>query len=158
MTRLTEPFSSDRMLREYVEQAYLPAARAYLRRAADGGRLATELEQWLADVEEDWPSLRFGRVSVREADQQWHFEVQAYLGDLQADAVAVQIYAEPGDSESPICVTMQREGSIHGAVNGYLYKARVPAQRPAEHYTPRIVPAHAEAFLPMESNRIYWRS
>jgi starch phosphorylase len=53
---------------------------------------------------------------------------------------------------------MQREGSIHGAVNGYLYKARVPAQRPAEHYTPRIVPAHAEAFLPMESNRIYWRS
>jgi starch phosphorylase len=40
MTRLTTQFSSDRMVREYVEQAYLPAADAYRRRAADGGRLA----------------------------------------------------------------------------------------------------------------------
>ena len=48
MTQLTEQFSSDRMVREYVEQAYLPAARAFLRRSADGARLARELEAWSA--------------------------------------------------------------------------------------------------------------
>ena len=36
MTQLTEQFSSDRMVRDYVEQAYLPAARAFLQRSAGG--------------------------------------------------------------------------------------------------------------------------
>src|SRR5262249_20827928 len=44
MTTLTPVFSSDRMVKQYVEDCYLPAARAYVHRATDGGRTAVELE------------------------------------------------------------------------------------------------------------------
>ena len=57
-----------------------------------------------------------------------------------------------------VCATIERAGPIHGAVNGFLYRGSVPAGRPAEHYTPRIVPFHAEAFLPTETAHITWRS
>ena len=90
MTRLTEQFSSDRMVQEYVERAYLLAARAFLRRAADGARLSRELETWSARLDEQWQGVRFGRLFVHQAEQQWQFEVEAYLGDLGADYVQVQ--------------------------------------------------------------------
>jgi starch phosphorylase len=158
MTKLTEQFSSDRMVREYVEKAYLPAAQAYLRREAEDAKLAKELAAWVEQIDDQWSSLRFGRVTVREADQQWNVEVQAYLGDLCPDAVAVQLYADAVEGDLPTCVTMHREGPIHGAVNGFIYRARVPMNRPAEHYTPRIVPSHPDAFLPLESRRVCWNS
>jgi starch phosphorylase len=48
-------------------------------------------------------------------------------------------------------------GDIPGAVNGYIYHAEVSAQRPAGHYTPRIVPGHLAAAVPMEAGFILWR-
>jgi starch phosphorylase len=158
MTQLTEQFSSDRMVQEYVEQAYLPAARAFLRRAADGARLAHELEAWSAQQDEQWPGVRFGRLFVREAEQQWQFEIEAYLAEVCPDCVQVQLYAEAAGGQPAACVTIERSGPIHGAVNGYLYRGSVPSTRPAEHYTPRIVPCHAEAFVPIEAGHITWRS
>jgi len=157
MTQLTEQFSSDRMVREYVEQAYLPAARAFLRRAEDGARLARELEAWSAQQDEQWQGVRFGRMFMHEVEQQWQFEIEAYLGDVRADFVQVQLYAEAIGGHPAACVTMERSGPIHGAVNGFLYRGSVPSGRPAEHYTPRIVPYHPEAFVPAEAAHITWR-
>jgi starch phosphorylase len=157
MTQLTEQFSSDRMVREYVEHAYLPAARAFLRRSADGARLARELEAWSALQDEQWDGVRFGRIFVHEADQRLHFEVEAYLGEVCPDSVCVQLYAEAAGPQLAACATIERSGPIHGAVNGYLYRGSVPANRPAEHYTPRIVPCHTEAFVPTEAPHIIWR-
>ncbi|HWT83802.1 MAG TPA: DUF3417 domain-containing protein, partial [Candidatus Methylomirabilis sp.] len=158
MTCLTEQFSSDRMVREYVAQAYLPAARAYLRRASDHARLAGELISWLAKIDEEWQGLKFGRVTVHQSDHQLLFEVQVLLGGLSPDCVQVQLYADPDGGGQPVCVSMQREGRIHGVVNGHIYRTAVSAQRPAEHFTPRIVPHHPEAFIPMEGMRILWYS
>jgi starch phosphorylase len=157
MTRLTAQFSSDKMVRDYVEQAYLPAADAYLRRAADGGRLAHDLVAWLARIDDEWRGLKCGRVTVHQADEQHHFEVQVMLGGLSPECVQVQLYADPAGDGPPMCVPMRRDGCLHGVVNGHLYRATVPAQRPAEHFTPRIVPYHPDAILPMESARIAWQ-
>lgn len=157
ITRLTEQFSSDRMVREYVERAYLPAAEAYSRRASDDARLARELVSWGAQIDEEWQGLNFGRVTVHQADHQWHFEVQVMLGGLGPDCVQVQLYADPVADNPPVRVPMQHEGRMPGVVNGHIYRAAVPAERPAEHYTPRIVPHHPEAFVPTESARIVWR-
>ncbi len=156
MTLLTERFSSDRMVMEYVEQAYLPAARAFRRRTADGARLACELEEWLARLEDAWEDLRLGRVSARESDGRWLFEVEAYLGSLAPDAVAVELYADEVDGNGRVAAAMARDGRIHGSVNGFVYRASVPATRPAGHYTPRIVPHHPEACVPMETALVLW--
>jgi starch phosphorylase len=44
-----------------------------------------------------------------------------------------------------------------GSVNGFRYTAKVPQDRPAEHYTPRIVAHHPNALVPLEDEHIYWR-
>ena len=40
--------------------------------------------------------------------------------------------------------------------NGYLFRAHVPAHRPAEHYTPRIIPSFDGAAVPLEAGQILW--
>jgi starch phosphorylase len=109
-------------------------------------------------LDEQWQGVRFGRMFLQEGEQQWQFEIEAYLGELSADFVAVQLYAEAFGAEPAACVTMQRSGPIHGAVNGFLYRGSVSSRRPAEHYTPRIVPCHPEALVPTEAAHITWRS
>jgi starch phosphorylase len=156
MTRLTARFSSDRMVREYVESAYVPAARAYRRRAADDARIAREIEDRLAAIDDGWAAVRFGRVSAEAADGGWDFRVQAYLGELPPDAVEVQLYAEEADGHPCELIATTRTGAIHGAVNGHAYGARVPAKRPAQHYTPRIVSRHPDAWTPAETGRVLW--
>jgi starch phosphorylase len=155
MSRLTPRFSSNRMLREYVEQAYLPAAKAFLRRVADDCRIARELEQWHWQVSDAWRTLRFGEVRAERSNGQWRYVVQAYLGDVPPDSVRVELYADTPDGKGMV-VTMHRSGPIPGAVNGYTYSAEVSAERPSEDFTARLVPYHAEASVPLEAADILW--
>jgi hypothetical protein len=40
---------------------------------------------------------------------------------------------------------------------GHVYSARVPASHPATDYTPRIIPNHPEAEVPLEAAQILWQ-
>ena len=157
MMELSPQFSSGRMVREYVEQAYLPAAEAYLERAANGAKIAAGVEDWRTSLHHNWRGLRFVDVSVREEAGEWRFEIQAYLGDMAADHVMIELYADPDGRDGPRVVRTERDGAIPGAFNGYRYTGSVPADRPAEHYTPRMVPYHPDAILPLEAPEVFWR-
>jgi starch phosphorylase len=50
MAQLTPQFSASRTVREYTEQHYLPAASAYLGRAADKGKFGVEMVEWRRDL------------------------------------------------------------------------------------------------------------
>jgi glycogen phosphorylase len=158
MTHLTEFFSSDRMVREYVEQAYLPAVQSYLRRASDNASLARELTRWSARIDEEWQGLRFGSVTVHRTEGKLLFDVQVFLGGLDPDCVQVQLYADPIEGSRHVCISMRHEERMPGTVNGHRYQLTVPDQRPAEHFTARIVPYHPEAIIPVECNKIFWNS
>ncbi len=162
MAGLTPRYSSSRMMKEYVETVYQPAANAYRRRAADGARLARELARWQKRLDENWKELRFGRLMVYKENELWHFQVEVYLGDLSPKDVHVELYADPlngtpqGAEGGPVKVVMDCIGPIVGAVNGFQYSSSVSAQRPAKDYTPRIVPYHPEALVPKEVAHILW--
>ena len=156
ISRLTPEFSSDRMVRDYVEQSYLPAARLYCHRVAEEGMLAAALFEWQTEIADCWKGLQFGDTSVVEDNQRWLFEVQVYLGDLTPDLVRVELYANPLDGNKPVIVVMDRTGLLPGSVNGYRYTATVPSDRPKEHYTPRIVPHHTDVLVPLEDCHICW--
>jgi starch phosphorylase len=156
MTTLTARFSSERMVRDYVEQAYLPAAQAFLIRSKDNAKVARQIESWRQSNSEGWQETRFGEVRVEEADGQFHFEVQAYLGDVPDEAVRVELFAEPPSGEAAEPIVMERIGPIHGAVNGFRYAASVPANRAWDDFTARLVPYHPNAFVPLEDTHIRW--
>ena len=64
MAQLTPRFSTNRAVREYTEQHYLPAASAYLERAADKGEIGVEMVDWRHELEQKWAALRFGEVKI----------------------------------------------------------------------------------------------
>ncbi len=158
MARLTPQFSSNRMLREYCEDHYLPAAAAFRRRAADECRVALELEQWHTGLSEHWSAVRFGSVEFREGADGLEVEAAVYLGELDPDAVRIEVYADPADDDAPPTrVALQRDGPLAGAVHGYHYNGRLPAGRPREDYTLRAVPDHPEAQVPLEAPFVLWQ-
>ncbi|MCC6729345.1 MAG: alpha-glucan family phosphorylase [Chthonomonadales bacterium] len=157
MCRLTPRYSSYRMLREYVEKAYLPAAHAYRARSADDARIAVELQQWRQELASGWRSLRFADLCVEQDGDSWRFRVDVYLGDIKPDSVRVELFADAVDARGPFTEVMERVRPITGARNGHVYQASAPTARPAEHYTPRIVPYHPAARVPLEETHVLWQ-
>ncbi|HXV79181.1 MAG TPA: DUF3417 domain-containing protein, partial [Candidatus Binatia bacterium] len=132
------------------------AAEAYRRRLADKSALGFQLVRWRESIEQHWSTLRFGEVRV-ETEPPWHFfQVQVYLGDLDPGAVQVELFAEPVNSSAPIRQKMARGEQLVGA-RGFNYSTRVSAARPAGDYTPRVVPFHPAAQVPLEETRILWQ-
>ena len=63
---LAPAFSGDRMVKQYAERFYLPAADHYGRSSADGFAEARELAAWKAKVREAWPGVKI--VAVGDDD------------------------------------------------------------------------------------------
>jgi starch phosphorylase len=159
MARLAPRFSTNRMMHEYVEQLYLPAARACRARGAHGAALAKDLAGFAARIAAHWGEVRFGELRVTAAlEGAWRFEVEVYSGALSPDSLGVELYAEPAaPGAEPLRLPMERAGAIAAAPNGHVYRARVPAGRPPSDYTARVLPFHPEARLPIEERHILWQ-
>lgn len=157
MAQLAPEFSSNRMVREYVEKIYLPAAYTFQHRSAQNGKLAKELYSWATQLKKYWHDVHFANIEVLQKEDNWSFSVQVYLGELEPDMVKIELYADPQDGEEPVCEPMKRGGAIPGAVNGYFYHAQIAATRPAEDFTPRITPYHQEVRVPIEMQLILWQ-
>lgn len=157
ISELAPRFSSNRMLLEYLDNFYGPAAAAYLRRSADSGRLARALRTWERTLASQWHEVHFGAIDVREQEGQRQVNVPVYLGEIAPDAVKVELYADAHDAHPVECLPMTMGGTLSGAVRGYIFSAALPASRAVDRYTPRVRAWHPEAFLPAESAQIAWQ-
>ena len=149
MARLTPRFSAKRAVREYTGRHYLPAAA---RSAEQGARLAA----WHQALERHWPQLGFGSVNVVTVGDQHGFEVQVRLGELDPDAVRVELYADGIGGGPPVCQELKRVGPVAGS-NSHGYRGAVPAARPATDYTARVVPCQPGVAVPLEDAHILWQ-
>jgi starch phosphorylase len=156
MARLTPSFSSNRAVREYTEQYYMPAATAYSERAADKGAMSVRMVNWRRTLEENWSNLRFGEVTVASDTEKHFFDVQVYLNGLDPNAVLVELYADGINGGDPVRQEMTRGQQLVGA-NGYIYRVSVPAIRPATDYTARVIPHFPGVAVPLEAARILWQ-
>jgi len=157
MARLTPRYSANRSVREYTEDYYLPAAAAYLERAADKGKNGTGMVEWLTALETKWGNLRFGDFTVETSGEVHRFYAQVYLNGIDPESVKVELYADaPGDA-GPVKLEMARGRRLVGAENGYEYSAEAPASRAPADYTARIVPFREGVSVPLEASKILWQ-
>jgi starch phosphorylase len=156
MGRLTPRFSSNRTVREYTEQYYIPAAAAYRERGSDKGAMGVQLVNWQRAVEQNWSNLRFGKVKVASDEGKHVFGVQVYLSGLDPNSVRVELYANGVNGSEPVRQEMMRGESLADA-NSYIYNAQVPATRPATDYTARVIPYFPGVEIPLETARILWQ-
>ena len=156
MVRLTTQYSTNRMLREYTQNYYVPLDEAYRRRIGANNAIAADIQQWYAHLAHHWQRIHFGSVASQQVDEYHQFQVQVYLDELRTEAVQVELYADATETNDSVSQPLQRGDLLSGSNNAYIYQGSVPANRPAADYTPRIVPVHTEASVPLEANFILW--
>lgn len=158
MASLTPRFSSTRMLHEYIQHAYLPAAEAFAQRSSNNLSLAKQIRAWTNRLRSAWHHIRIGQVRGTMADGQLQVTVECWLDDIPADAVRVQMYREASSSAELSIVDLQRGHELPGAVNGFLYSGVLPVGNAIEEYAVRIIPFHPQAIIPIENQCIFWNA
>jgi len=157
MAMLTPRFGATRMVRDYLEQAYLPAATALRRRLAGRAAVATALRQWECRLRRGWKTLHIGAPDVTAAAGGWSFRVPVYLGEVAAGDVRVELYADRAGDARPEPIALVRGAPVPGAANGFTYTGRIATARPYADFTVRVVPCHADAQVPVEVPLILWQ-
>jgi glycogen phosphorylase len=157
MARLTPRFSTNRVVREYTERYYMPAAAAYRTRAADHGRAGAELIAWRQALTAHWHEARFGAMRVETDGSEGRFAVEVRLGGLDTEAVRVELYANAIDDGEPERHAMEPIRKLDGPDHSYEYSVTISARRALGDYTPRLVPRHPIASVPLEAPEILWQ-
>ncbi|WP_419632433.1 alpha-glucan family phosphorylase, partial [Thiolapillus sp.] len=73
MAKLTPVYSSNRMVRQYTEEYYLPMARAVRQRCAGNLAQAKAITAWKATLEQHWPSIHFGNLKTTSDESSYYF-------------------------------------------------------------------------------------
>ena len=157
MASLTPRFSATRAVCEYTDQHYLPAAVAYRTRAAEKGAGAKSIANWERDLNERWGRLHFGAVKVQSDAEQHAFEAEVFLNGLDPNAIRVELYANGTNGSDPVRVEMTHANQTSGEGDGHAYVAQVPATRPANDYTVRVIPHCDGVAIPLEASQILWQ-
>ncbi|MEV3988944.1 glycosyltransferase family 1 protein [Streptomyces sp. NPDC049837] len=138
-----------RMVREYVERLYAPAALAH--RSLDTGA-ARELAAWKARVRAAWPRVAVDHVEVDEANGTAELgttlalRVRVALGDLQPEDVEVQAVAGRVDTDDRLrdaqTVPLKPAGGPDQQ-GRWVYEGPLTLDRTGPFgYTVRILPTH----------------
>jgi len=157
MAQLTPRFSSNRTVREYTEQHYLPAAASYNVRSADKGAIGKQVVDWQHTVDRKWSGLRFENVRVQSDAHHHRIEVELLLHDLDPSAVRVELYADGLKGGDPIRQEMKRARTASDTAGRCVYQATVLTTRPASDYTARVIPQRSGVAVPLECARILWQ-
>ncbi|MFJ6695405.1 alpha-glucan family phosphorylase [Streptomyces sp. NPDC091272] len=141
-----------RMVREYVERLYAPAARAHRDLGPDGAR---ELAGWKARVRGAWPGVAVDHVEAlapaavngtAELGSTLSLRVRVELGELGPDDVEVQAVAGRVDSEDRIggAQTFPLKPASGPDLEGrWTYEGPLALDRTGPYgYTVRVLPAH----------------
>ncbi|WP_338700701.1 alpha-glucan family phosphorylase [Streptomyces sp. Q6] len=159
LTHLGPKVLAGRMVREYVEQLYAPAARADRAMTADAAR---ELASWKHRIREAWPRVAVDHVeaatTAAELGATLALHVRVALGDLAPDDVEVQAVAGRVDGEDRIAdgVTVPLKPVAGPDPEGrWSYEGPLSLDRTGPYgYTVRILPTHRLLASPAETGLV----
>jgi starch phosphorylase len=157
MAQLTPRFSADRSVREYTEQHYLPAAKAYLERSANNGEKGKQITDAIRTLEQKWSSLYFREVKVETIENQHNFEISVYFQDINPDNVRIELYADELNNEARIVQIMTRGDNLESESNAFIYHTSVSTHRAASDFTARAIPVIPDVSVPLEISNITWQ-
>jgi starch phosphorylase len=96
-------------------------------------------------------------MNIESNGEEYVFEIQVYLNDLDPDFVRVELFANGLNGDGPVRQEMTRLRPLEEATSVYVYEGRVSATRPASDYTARIIPNQSGVAVPLEASYIRWQ-
>ncbi|MDL9981385.1 alpha-glucan family phosphorylase [Microbacterium candidum] len=169
MTELGKKATSDRMVRDYVQSLYVPAAAHDAALRADGFAQARELAAFIARVRTAWPAVRVANVDGTGIPQQAQagdvLEVHASvaLDGLSPDDVAVELVYGRIDEDDDLGADRRMarlEATGPAGPDGLTIFSRRQALdiTGSFGYTVRVVPAHPQLVSDVELGLIAFAS
>ena len=151
LATLSPELSAGRMVREYVERLYLPAAAADRAISAKSYQPARDLAAWKAKVVAAWPDVHVTHVESGGVDaspqvgEQLQVRAFVQLGALRPDDVAVElVHGRARESDQLVdtgTVPLELYGLDETGVGNYT--GTVSLERSGSFgYTVRVVPTH----------------
>ena len=156
VAQLTPRFSANRMLAEYVEGMYLPAAEQLRFRSGQQYREACALSEWERTLRAHWSAIDVGPIAGRGENGVLCVTVDVVLGSIDPEWVLVELYADGLAGAASVRLPMTRRASAPGLPNGARYVAQLETDRPLWHFTPRVLPRRPGVRLPAELPLIAW--
>ncbi len=166
---LAPTFSGDRMVKQYAEGFYAPAAEQYRRLAADGFAEAKALVTWKTKVRDLWPSVRIVAVDETGAvldggsrevavGDQVPVTARVDLAGLDPLDVTVEAFYSTLSSDGALRTGRGMPLELGEQVDGcYLYRGAVPARTSGLHgFAVRVLPRHQDVLVPNELPLITW--
>ena len=146
-----------RMVREYAQELYAPAAASSARLAASEFAAAKELARWRGEVLAAWPG-----VSVLHVDSQLdgdptlggvlYLRSEVELNGLDASDVDVEAVYGPVDTENKLISVRSASLKLVGPADGTCrFEGQIPLDRTGSlGYTVRVLPKNALLATPAE--------
>ncbi len=162
---VTPVFNTHRMVTEYAERLYEPAAAAQRVLSAKNGAKATELSIWKERMRHLWPQIRIHNVEITNAEKlnvlvgdSVGVSATVHLGDIDPAHVRVQAYHGASDDiriDKPATVDLDQ---ARKADNGnYVFSGSIPSPESGAYgFNVRVIPAHPNMIQPHELRLITW--
>jgi glycogen phosphorylase len=163
--------SASRMVRDYVEQMYEPAAVRAETLSAAGGERAKGLAAWKQSVMRAWPSVKVISVETEsiqvDLGASKKVEAMVSLGELDEGDVEVQLLHGPVGANEELqpaaIVTMELVGLDEPAPGGgeaknlYRYSGSFVCDSAGRYgFTVRVVPSHDDLRTSAEMGCVTW--
>ena len=165
MVNLAPMFNTNRMVRQYAEEFYAPAAQRWDRLTGDQMRQARELSGWKHHLREHFASIRVESVTDDMDGQGGHVgreirvEAAVALGALTPDDVSVELYYGPLDEDGQLTVgeALPMEQTAVEDDNHVRYAVKMPCDRSGmTGYTVRVMPRHPVLADARQMGMIRW--
>jgi len=161
--KLAAHFNSRRMVRDYVEEFYLPAHRAGQKLLAGNAAQARALSAWRETLAANWSSIELsGEPMSQEAQilagDHVPVRVKAKLGKLNPEDVAVQVYYGVLDAADEIASGTAMDLDVRSKQGDtYVYGGEVFTERSGRYgFTFRAIPRHPELVHPYTPLMLTW--
>jgi starch phosphorylase len=113
---VTPVFNTQRMVKEYTERLYIPAAKSHETFSRDSCGPAAELSKWKTQIRKDWPQVRISDVQVGNIDRQnilvgesLQIRARIHLGAVDPKHVRVDTTAVGnGDIRNPTATVLNQ--------------------------------------------------
>jgi glycogen phosphorylase len=163
---VTPMFNTQRMVKEYTERLYIPAARSYEDFSRDGCGAAAQLSQWKTQMRKDWPQVQIFDVQIGNKDRKnisvgesLQISARVHLGAVDPKHVRVEAYhgeVDNGDIRNPAATILNQSSQADGDGN-YIYQGSVPASESGTYgFSVRVVPTHLHLMQAHELRLITW--
>jgi len=164
LQKLSPMFNTNRMVRQYADQFYMPANERSHRMLGDNLARARGVNDYKRRVRENWDAIKVESIDADVTEplgisEPLKLRAEVQLGDLSPDDVRVQVYVGPMDVHGNIVEGETGDLACQEDLGGgrFRYAGEMTLRNSGQHgFAVRVVPGHEDMPTPFEPGLIVW--